>query len=89
MSTTQCITKSDITDLRNILEDFKSNLYTWIETKQENAELSDTVFQGVITSMQPAVMSLGAFTYSNENIDTVRGDSSYIQTINEIISGSS
>lgn len=89
MSNIQCIAKSDITDLRNILEDIKSNLYAWIETKQDNAEISDTTLQGVVTSTQPAMMSLGTFTYSDENINRITGNSSYIQTINEIISGGS
>jgi hypothetical protein len=87
MSCIQCITKNDITDLRTILEDVKSNLYTWIDAKQQASEISDITFQGISTTSQPAIMSIGTFTYTNENINTITGDSSYIQVINDIING--
>ena len=87
MSGIQCIANSDITDLRSLLEDIKSNLYTWIDTKQKASEITDTSLQAIRSSIQPRIASLGTFTYSNENINNISIDSNYIKTINDIING--
>ena len=85
MASSQCISRSDITELRSILDDIKSNIYAWINVKHQNVEISDTNINGVMATQEPMVLSLGSLTYEDTNINQAIGDPDAMRTAYEII----
>jgi len=87
MSINQCVTLSDITDLRTLVSGLKNNLYTWINNKKVDDGLADAEVLGV-QAVVPMMLSLGSYSYSQPNTDTITGDSDAItdavNLINEI-----
>lgn len=73
MSSGSCITVSDIEELRNLVSELKTNLYTWISEKQNTNEIFDSLGAGMNSDFGSSV-SIGTMSVAQTSTTIVSSD---------------